>query len=527
MKKKNIAIILIGVLMLAGVTGCNLLQNILSSADPIRDMILATVEGTLAKATAEMAAPTPVNENNGPFILMSDDFSDSSSGWEDYSGEFGTAGYRDGTYVVEAIEAKKYSWGQAFQNYDNIRIDVDATVLSTNDQLNDSFGVDCRIQNETYEGYGFRISSDGYAMIELYANEEYVDLTEWTQSDAIYTDGRTNHITAICEGNHFSLLVNDELVAEAVDNTFSEGDIALSALTFEDQPVTVAFDDILVQQIGDSTIYEDSGDYSVTLTNPTDFEACGIYIVPSSSEFWGQNLLDEGDTFIPGETKTFYNLTDSLVDIKAETCQNLPLLEYYEVDLTTTDTVELWNPPLLSHQPFEDLTGWPTGVVDGGMISNTNGDYYTVVVSEADKLVSATGEFASPNVLIHADAALVKTGNGDMGIYGVTCRVQEDGSGILFAIRGDGMASIIKFKGNEMTQLTDWAPSEYIYSGVASNYIEGDCFGTSYSLYVNGDYIDTAEDEEFSDGKIGVAVFSPAGESTQADFDFLDVYLLE
>lgn len=525
MKKIKIASILIAVLFLAGITGCSLIRDILDK-DPIRDMILATVPGTLAKATPGVNASTPEPDETGLAVLMADDFSDSSSGWEEYEDNYGWVGYRDDTYVVEAYQAKQYFWGLAGQNYSDIRIEVDATVLATNDDLNDSFGVDCRLQ-ESSEGYGFRISSDGYALIELYANDEFVDLTEWVESDAIYTDGRTNHITAICQGNHLSLLVNDVAVVEAVDDTFAEGDIALSALSFTDQPISVAFDDIVVREMEGTYVTEETGDYSVTLSNTTDFEACSVYIVSSTSEFWEQNLLDTDETFGPGETRTFSNLSDSMVDIKAETCQNLPLLEYYEVDLTTTDSVELWNPQILAHKPFDDLTGWPSGVVEGGMISNTNSDYYSVVVSEADKLVSAAGEFAAPNVLVHADASLVKKGSEGMGIYGVTCRVQEDGSGILFAIRGDGMASIIKFKGNELTQLTDWVPSDYINSGVASNYIEGDCYDNTFSLFVNGDFIDTAEDDEFTDGRIGVAVFSPAGESTQADFDFVDTYLLE
>ena len=58
--------------------------------------------------------------------------------------------------------------------------------------------------------------------------------------------GKLNHLTAICEGNHFSFYVNDVFIAEVVDDTFASGDIALSAISFSTDPVKVLFDDIIV-----------------------------------------------------------------------------------------------------------------------------------------------------------------------------------------------------------------------------------------------------------------------------------------
>jgi len=75
-----------------------------------------------------------------------------------------------------------------------------------------------------------------------------------------------------------------------------------------------------------------------------------------------------------------------------------------------------------------------------------------------------------------------------------------------------------------MEQLTDWTPSEFIDAGVGENNIEADCLDTYFTMFVNGDYVAYVEDSRYQSGKVGVAVFSPAGASTQADFDFLDVY---
>ena len=213
--------------------------------NPAEGMQVATLSGTPGGNSRLPTATTVPSGVSGSIVLLQDDFSNSSSGWEVYSGDYGYAGYEQGGYVVEAIVEKEYSWGVAGVNFDNVRIDVDATVLLAPGDLSDGFGVDCRIQ-ENGDGYGFRISSDGYAEIMLYSNEENIELYDWTSSAAIQQDGKANHLTAICEGNHFSLYVNDVFIAEVVDDTFASGDIALSAISFSTDPVKVLFDDIIV-----------------------------------------------------------------------------------------------------------------------------------------------------------------------------------------------------------------------------------------------------------------------------------------
>lgn len=523
MKNPIFKLLAISVFLVMGITGCGALRGFIQD-DPIRNMIAATLPVTPRPATSAPKTPTPEPySDNGPFILMLDDFSDPNSGWEVHSNEYGSTAYEDGGYLVKAFIIEEYFWGVAGKNYENIRMDVDVEVLQTNYLENDAFGVDCRLQDNG-DGYGFRISSDGYALIEKFVDGKAVDLMEWIETEAIFTDGRVNQLTAICEGDHLSLLVNGEPVAEIVDDTFTEGDIALSAISFEDEPVSVKFDNIVVQEIGNPYLYADEGEYELTITNPTTFEICQVFIVPSYEDFWGTDYLETGDVLTPGESRTFTGIVESLVDVRTETCQNLTISENYEVDVSDGLELTLEEPVLLLHQPFTDTEGWPSGVVDGGMISNSLGDYYSVSVTEAEKLVTASSDFNRGDVVIHADASLVKAGSNDLGLYGVTCRMQKDGSGVFFAIRGDGMASIIKLENDQMIELTDWKATDYINPGIASNFIEAYCQGSSFTFFVNGDYIGWVEDAEFETGLVGVAVYSPAGQTTQADFDFLDVY---
>lgn len=239
-------------------TGCDLNNASNSgSSDPGQGLQIATLSGKPGLATAGPVQAVPLETQElGPFILMQDDFSDASSGWESFSNEYGQADYNQGSYLVEALIEKEYNWGVASVDYANIRIEVDAVVQRTAANLNDAYGVDCRIQSNG-DGYGFRISSDGFAGIVLFQDQQGSSLKDWIEVDSIFTDGTPNHLTAICEGNHFSFLVNDEFVAEVIDDTFTSGDIALSAVSYEAEPIKVLFDDIIVQEIGNPYPYED------------------------------------------------------------------------------------------------------------------------------------------------------------------------------------------------------------------------------------------------------------------------------
>ncbi|MBA4385556.1 MAG: hypothetical protein C0410_12530 [Anaerolinea sp.] len=520
MKQLKVVAVIFSSIILISATGCSAISKLIKS-DPIKEMLLATPVGTLERMEAtEVNQSTPVPQSEQ--LLLSDDFSDPDSGWSILSDDLGSTDYVNGTYQVIAIKESNYNWGVAGQTYNDVRVDVDVDVIETNPSLDDGFGVDCRIQ-ENGDGYGFRIASDGYIAIELFSNDETTELVEWEFNDAVYTDGRTNHLTAICNGSQFSFFVNDIKVATTNDSTFSTGDLALSAYSGEADAITVTFDNLEVHSVVGAAVEPPQGEYSLEVNNPTDFEICGMFIVPSSEDYWKDNLLVDGDNIAPGENKTFSNLSDPSVDLRAETCDFFTVSEGYEIDLSTTTSYTLEAPRLLLHQPFDNTEGWPSGVVDGGMVSSNNG-MYSLVVSEAEKLVTATGKFSGQDLVLFANASLVKAGGGDMGIYGITCRMRPDGSGIFFAIRGDGMASIIAINKGEMEQLTDWSSSEYIHAGLDSNNIEADCLGSDYTMFVNGDYVGTVEDTRYQNGKVGVAVFSPAGESTEADFDFLDVY---
>jgi tRNA A-37 threonylcarbamoyl transferase component Bud32 len=187
---------------------------------------------------------TPVPETGG--ILFQDDFSDRASGWEVGRYEMGSVGYKDGTYFVISLGDGNTMWGVANASFDDVIIEVEAAPVSAPANDNNDYGVVCRNQSDSLDGYFLLISGDGSYAILKAEGGDFEPLIDWTSSAAINEGIATNYIRATCEGNYLALSVNGELLAEARDNTFSRGDIALTATSYEDEPTRVHFDNLTV-----------------------------------------------------------------------------------------------------------------------------------------------------------------------------------------------------------------------------------------------------------------------------------------
>ncbi|MEE8389206.1 MAG: hypothetical protein V3S14_00200 [Anaerolineae bacterium] len=190
------------------------------------------------------AAPSPTPEN----ILFQDDFGDSNSGWEIGEYEGGDVGYKDGAYFVTSTGMDIMMWGVANRSLDNVIVEVDATQISAGPDDNNAYGVVCREQEGGGSGYYLRISGDGLYSIYKAENEDFTALVDWTTSDAINQGNATNHIQAMCNGSTLELSVNGQRLGSAEDSTFSAGDIAFSATTYEETMAEIHFDDLVVRK---------------------------------------------------------------------------------------------------------------------------------------------------------------------------------------------------------------------------------------------------------------------------------------
>jgi hypothetical protein len=195
------------------------------------------------------AQDTPPPPPPPPNVLLEDDFSDPDSGWEVGDYDTGSVGYKSGAYFVTSEEEEMVMWGVANQSFDDVVIEVDATQVSAGPDDDNAYGVVCREQGNG-EGYYLRISGDGYYSIAKFEGEDVSSLldSDWIESSAIGQGNATNHIRAVCDGSTLALFVNGQRLAIIEDSTFTSGDIALTATTFEVESTEVHFDNLVVRK---------------------------------------------------------------------------------------------------------------------------------------------------------------------------------------------------------------------------------------------------------------------------------------
>jgi len=193
------------------------------------------------------ASPPTEQPPPPPAALLQDDFSDPNSGWTERDAEDGSvAGYGNGYYRVFAI-GEGWMWGEANQNLADVVVDVDATQVSAPPNNNNGYGMMCRYNGDA-DAYLFAISGDGLYSIHIIVDGEFEQLVGWTASDAINQGNATNHIRVICDGTHLALIVNGVPLADVEDDTYSEGDISLTANSYEDEPTEIHFDNVVVTE---------------------------------------------------------------------------------------------------------------------------------------------------------------------------------------------------------------------------------------------------------------------------------------
>ena len=234
----GVGVALVAALCLALVAGGVIIGVLVLGSDTDGDIAPDTTVEPL------LATDTPAS---GPgVVLFEDDFENPSSGWEIGDYDNGSVGYDAGTYVVASRGGSVTMWGMANRSFDDLVVEVDTTQFSAGPASDNDYGVICRAQ-DSGEGYHLLISGDGYYAISKAQDGEFDWLVDWTQSDAIRPGSATNRIQVICDGTTLTLSVNGQHLATTEDSTFTHGDVALTATSYEDTPTEIHFDNLTVR----------------------------------------------------------------------------------------------------------------------------------------------------------------------------------------------------------------------------------------------------------------------------------------
>ncbi len=211
---------------------------------------LALASGTLACGLDSLPGGLTGGDDSG--ALFRDAFSDSGSGWDTYSDEYGSVAYVDDELAFEVLQEQSIIQSiYTEEEFRDVRVSVSVTVDP--DVTDPGYAILCGFRNfDNYYSLGF--GKDGYYAITKVSNGDTTVLTydnnEWIQSDDIETDKKTYALEAVCANGELELLVDGVSIAKVEDGSFPSGDVGLAVLTFTEPHARATFDDLKVLEAG-------------------------------------------------------------------------------------------------------------------------------------------------------------------------------------------------------------------------------------------------------------------------------------
>ncbi len=125
---------------------------------------------------------------------------------------------------------------------------INATVRQTRGLLGNGFGLLCRA-DKVGNGYWFLLSSRGEYSIQVAsdARENPFPLVPWRYHSVIRQGLQANELRVVCAENYLALFVNDVFLAEAFDDEFRRGELAV-ALGAVGRAAGVSFDNVRLRE---------------------------------------------------------------------------------------------------------------------------------------------------------------------------------------------------------------------------------------------------------------------------------------
>jgi hypothetical protein len=164
-------------------------------------------------------------------------------------------------------------------------------------------------------------------------------------------------------------------------------------------------------------------------------------------------------------------------------------------------TVPSW--PLVLSDDFDDPeSGFSRDSDENRRYFYRDGHYGIEILKEDWSNWTWRGEIFS-DFMLEADVTFQREG----GQGGVIFRREGDHQFYHFTITSDGSYRLRKKTGRQVedwAEIIDWTESPHITTGLATNRLGVVCEGSTISLYVNGQDLDSAQDTTYTEGKIGL-----------------------
>ena len=200
---------------------------LLEPIEPSSTVNPVVLEPTLSPEPTASSTPTKAHlPTEIPEIIFFDDFTDTSGWYTNEDDRFGFKYSADGYHIYNEIKMGLI-WSIREQEYSGVALEVDGTRLEGPEDS--YFGVVCQFSGDGDNYYALVIGDNGFYGLGVMEDAEY----EFVETGIDGTgsikrgQGETNRIRGVCNGNHFMIYANGELLLDAWDNTHEVGIIGL------------------------------------------------------------------------------------------------------------------------------------------------------------------------------------------------------------------------------------------------------------------------------------------------------------
>jgi S1-C subfamily serine protease len=175
-------------------------------------------------------------------VVLIDEFSDNRNSWALGDFESGWIDILEDQLIITINTDSFVQWTSLPGEYNELIMVADGQILSS---VGDGeAGFVCGYE-DTENFTILEVSEDGYYTIWKYQDDEYISLLDWEYSDAIDLS-QPFTLAAYCGPDSLRLAINDVLLAQVVDSTYSAGSVGLMAGTWDNPGVSVSFDTFII-----------------------------------------------------------------------------------------------------------------------------------------------------------------------------------------------------------------------------------------------------------------------------------------
>ena len=166
------------------------------------------------------------------------------AGWDHFDLGSETASARLAGNALTLSVGPELGYLTAGNNVPHHDVLIHATVRQTDGLLGNGFGLLCRA-DKMGNGYWFLLSSRGEFSIQVASavREELFALVPWRYHSVIRQGMQANELRIVCAQNYLAFFINDVFVAEAFDDEYDSGELAV-ALGATGRAASASFDNI-------------------------------------------------------------------------------------------------------------------------------------------------------------------------------------------------------------------------------------------------------------------------------------------